>query len=123
MSRYYTIICLLFLQINGYAAVFTHKKTMPDTPVCIQVMKTFSPDGDGKDDVWKIGNLDCMIAAEVKIYSRWGELVYESEQYKNDWNGVKKKKPLPAGTYIYLLKILLANNTLTELKGDVTILR
>ncbi len=99
------------------------KKAMPDTPVCIQVMKTFSPDGDGKDDVWKIGNLDCMIAANVKIYSRWGELVYESEQYKNDWNGVKKKKPLPAGTYIYLLKILLANNTLTELKGDVTILR
>lgn len=125
MKKYCAITCLLFLYFNGYSAVYPkpQKYSLPDTPVCLRVMPAFSPNGDGKDDLWKIGNLDCIVAAEVKIYNRWGELVYESEQYKNDWNGEKKNKPLPQGVYMYIIKALLTDNTRSELKGSVSLLR
>jgi gliding motility-associated-like protein len=96
---------------------------MFDTLACMNVMKAFTPNGDGKDDVWKIGDLNCIANAQVKVYSRWGTLDYESKDYKNDWDGTKKGKPLPMGTYYYIIVAKLTDDTIKELKGDVTILR
>jgi gliding motility-associated-like protein len=94
-----------------------------DTIVCINIMKAFTPNKDGTGDYWQIGDLSCIANAQVKVFSRWGNLVFESKDYKNNWDGTEKNKPLPGGTYYYILTVALINNTTQELKGDVTILR
>lgn len=41
---------------------------------------------------------------EIKIYSRWGELVYKSNDLKFEWNGIFNRELLPAGTYAYVMR-------------------
>lgn len=74
---------------------------MPKT--AIQVVTGISPNGDGINDYWKIINIGAFGKCDVKIYNRWGDVVYESSDYKNDWDGKREGKTLPEGTYYYLI--------------------
>ncbi|WP_439882548.1 invasin domain 3-containing protein [Pontibacter sp. MBLB2868] len=69
----------------------------------------FSPDGDGENDVFTIyGAEDYRVS--LKIFNRWGTIVYENKDYKNDWdgaanNGVVLGNKLPDGTYFYIVDL------------------
>jgi gliding motility-associated-like protein len=66
-----------------------------------------SPNGDGLNDTWLLQNTAQYPELEVKIFNRWGNLVYEAEPYLNNWNGWSDKGnpdgPLPAATYFYYI--------------------
>lgn len=66
-----------------------------------------SPNGDQLNDLWILQNTAQYPELEVKIYNRWGGLVYEAKPYLNDWNGWSIKGspegPLPAATYFYYI--------------------
>lgn len=80
------------------------------------VPNVFSPNGDGKNDFFVIPFLDGYPENQVAVYSRWGKLVFESTNYKSDWNGDN----VPSGTYFYVVSA----PTLSEpLKGTVTIIQ
>ncbi|MCO5267799.1 MAG: gliding motility-associated C-terminal domain-containing protein [Brumimicrobium sp.] len=77
----------------------------------VEVVETFSPNGDGVNDFFNISNLDAYPNTEVWIYTRWGFEVYHSENYLNDWDGTSQSKLnvgkdiLPEGTYYYMIKL------------------
>ncbi|MFM2048771.1 MAG: hypothetical protein RI955_1319, partial [Bacteroidota bacterium] len=63
-----------------------------------------SPNDDGRNDVFKI---DCALNYpnnEIVIFNRWGNEVYSSKPYKNDWKGTYQNAQLPDGTYYYIFK-------------------
>ena len=66
-----------------------------------------SPNGDQLNDLWILQNTAQYPELEVKIYNRWGGIVYEAKPYLNDWNGWSVKGspegPLPAATYFYYI--------------------
>ena len=59
----------------------------------------------------------------MQVYNRYGGKVFESQDYKNNWDGTYKGKPVPDGTYYYVIDYELVNNTNIFKKGSVTILR
>ncbi len=67
----------------------------------------FSPDGDGKNDKLVFTGLEYFAPALLKVFNRYGTLVYESEEYQNDWGGtnLESNKPLPDGSYFYVLQL------------------
>lgn len=73
----------------------------------IIIPQFISPNGDGKNDTWIIQNIDLYPDNKVWVYNRWGNLVFSSEPYNNDWNGsytgFGNTGPLPASTYFYLI--------------------
>jgi gliding motility-associated-like protein len=74
----------------------------------IVVPQLITPNGDGKNDVWIIQNIQQYPEIKVWVYNRWGNLVYQSQPYNNDWNGYYTEGgnvngPLPASTYFYLI--------------------
>jgi len=75
----------------------------------IVIPNTFSPNGDGINDVWNVAALDTYANASVSIFNRYGSLVYKSAGYTNPWNGTRNGEQLPVGTYYYLID--LKNNT------------
>ena len=81
-----------------------------------------SPNGDGVNDVWQIDNIEKYPDCVVEIYNRWGELLFQSVGYINKWDGTFKGKPLPVGTYYYIINL---NDPLYPgaLTGPITILR
>jgi gliding motility-associated-like protein len=65
----------------------------------------------------------CTRQISVAVYNRYGGLVYKNDQYNNDWTGLYKGKPVPDGTYYYVVTYQLLTGSYIKLKGDVTILR
>lgn len=79
----------------------------------------FSPNGDGVNDYFEISGLGAYPNHKVYVYNRWGNMVYEGENYKNSWSGLWKEKPLPQGEYFYLVE--LNDEAKTNLAGVVSI--
>jgi gliding motility-associated-like protein len=79
----------------------------------IFVSELLTPNQSGEESTWRIVNIDKYPSANVKIYSPTGEIVYESWDYNNDWNGTNKDgKTLPTGPYFY--RIDRGNETTVE---------
>jgi gliding motility-associated-like protein len=81
-----------------------------------------TPNGDGKNDVWKLNDKINLNGSHLVIFSRWGETVYEADSYNNDWGGTYKgtSKKLPDGTYYYVLSVPARNNHIY--KGAISII-
>jgi gliding motility-associated-like protein len=90
-------------------------------PGTLWIPNTVTPNGDGSNDVWVIQALASFPGSGVHVYNRWGNLVYESADYQNDWRGTNGNTGaiLPDGTYFYILFVSDGR----VLKGYVTILR
>ncbi|WP_169312781.1 gliding motility-associated C-terminal domain-containing protein [Owenweeksia hongkongensis] len=87
----------------------------------VYIPNSFSPDGDGLNDMFEIGNLPP--DASLQIISRWGEVVYEARPYQNNWRGTTKSgKALPAGVYTYVLIYETSGKEINE-SGWVQVLR
>ncbi|MBL7921413.1 MAG: gliding motility-associated C-terminal domain-containing protein [Bacteroidia bacterium] len=77
----------------------------------IRIPEIFTPNGDGKNDVFYIPNIDFFPGNELLIFNRWGNLIYKMKGYNNDWDGSPNTNEktgggkLPAGTYYYLLNL------------------
>lgn len=92
-------------------------------PYCIKPLNAFTPNNDGYNDTWFITNGNCLKKAIVSVFNRYGSKVFESQDYRNDWNGTYNNKPLPDGTYYYVIDYELLNNTHVYKNGNVSILR
>jgi gliding motility-associated-like protein len=101
----------------------TDDVTITVVPYCVKPMDAFTPNGDGINDRWLITNGNCLISAKAQVFNRYGARVFESNNYKNDWDGTYKGKPLPDGTYYYVISFNILNGQTELLKGNVTILR
>lgn len=84
-----------FKQYEGYINV-TDVPTLPNI---------ITPNGDGYNDKWEI-DLEVFNNSTVTIFDRWGEIVYESDNYQNTWDGTFKDtgRRVADGTYFYVLK-------------------
>ncbi len=67
-------------------------------------MTVITPNSDGMNDYWYIENIDACDNTEVTIFNRWGDEIYSSSNYANDWDGTYDGNPLPVGTYYYVIK-------------------
>lgn len=92
-------------------------------PYCIKPQNAFSPNGDGINEYWLVTNNNCTSNVNAYVFNRYGTKVYESNDYQNNWNGTYKGKPLPDGTYYYILNFTLINGKKITAKGNVTIIR
>ena len=70
------------------------------------IPNAISPNGDGKNDVWKLNFLPFTNPnAEVTIFNRWGQTLFHSIGYFEPWDGTYKGEMLPEGTYYYVIKL------------------
>jgi len=75
------------------------------------IPEVFTPNGDGKNDVFEISGLDSYPNNSLQIFNRWGNPVYTAKPYKNDWDGTPNtagktgSSKLPTATYFYILDL------------------
>ncbi|GAA3940677.1 T9SS type B sorting domain-containing protein [Chitinophaga oryziterrae] len=82
------------------------------------IPNVFTPNGDGKNEKFDIGGLDKYPSSALYVYNRWGAMVYQSKDYRNNWDGTG----LNAGSYFYTLEVHKADGVRIY-KGWVEILR
>lgn len=86
----------------------------------LHVANLLTPNGDGENDFWYVENLGAVSNCPLKVFNRWGDLVFESNNYNNDWDGNLSGQPLPTGAYYYVFK---CGSTGEIHKGTVNLLR
>lgn len=101
---------------NGLKATAT--VLLKVTPRPLQIPNVFTPNGDGKNDVFEIVGLEGFEKVNVKVFNRWGNEVYNNGNYQNNWDGSN----LNEGTYYYLIVLNRAGKT-ESYKGWVLIKR
>jgi gliding motility-associated-like protein len=82
----------------------------------------FTPNGDGKNDVWQIPGLALYPEAWVQVFNRYGEIIYQTKDYNSrPWDGKYKGTDQPNGVFVYLIQLNDAQKRIV--KGYVTIIR
>lgn len=85
----------------------------------IEINNFLSPNGDGKNDRWEIKGNYLLDACQIKIVDSWGNLVYESQGYDNNWDGTVQGENLPQGNFYYIIDCGDGN----PLTGSITLIR
>jgi gliding motility-associated-like protein len=88
----------------------------------------FTPDGDGRNDLFRLIGMDTNVKIDLKIYNRTGFIVFTSDNIEQGWDGTWKGDPQPLGTYMWIAHIrFLDPDVITGgeiiLKGNVLLLR
>lgn len=87
----------------------------------LYIPNAFTPNGDGKNDKWEIPGLAMYPDAEVLVFDRAGQIMYQSkgDYVTAPWDGNYKGKRLPAAIYVYSIKLTSPDK---QLKGVVAII-
>ncbi|MRX38877.1 T9SS type B sorting domain-containing protein, partial [Flavobacterium sp. LC2016-23] len=79
-------------------------------PICLTVYNEFTPNNDGQNDLFRIDCIETHPNNELKVFNRYGALVYSKKKYENDWDGtanvsgvINRGDMLPTGTYFYVI--------------------
>jgi gliding motility-associated-like protein len=82
--------------------------TINNCDIEIQIPTAFTPDGDNSNDTWELDQLDATYPNNiVRIYNRWGNLIYESAKGNYNlipWNGTYNDDPLPVASYYFIIE-------------------
>lgn len=88
----------------------------------IYVPSAFTPNGDGLNDM--VTALPVGVTFEyLKIFDRWGKLVFETRDPKNGWNGKTGSLPGSTGTYVWVTRGVEGSGKIYQKKGTVTLIR
>jgi gliding motility-associated-like protein len=112
----------------------TNKEDITVTVVCnglnYFVPNTFSPNGDGVNDIFAPRGVGLARVNSMRIFNRWGEMVYERMNFlANDrsptggWDGTFKGKPASADVYVYIIEFVCENAAIVPVKGNVALVR
>ena len=105
-----------FIAINGLCRDTASIKGIVKLPIAIP--EVFTPNGDGIFDTWNIVGL-ASEQASIKVYNRWGSIVFESTGSYIPWDGDFNGNPVPDATYYYIIEV----EDDSTLHGNVTVVR
>jgi gliding motility-associated-like protein len=86
----------------------------------IVASNVFTPDGNGQNDTWVIRNVETFGDVNVRVFDRFGTMVYQETAYQNDWRGTRGNDILPDGTYYYVITFSTSER---KYNGALTIMR
>ncbi len=76
-----------------------------------------SPNDDGKNDFWKVDNVEIYVDFELKIFDQFGQIIFRTpSNYNNEFDGKYNGNPLPTGNYYYIFQ-----KGQKQFKGNITI--
>jgi gliding motility-associated-like protein len=91
------------------------------------IPNTFSPNGDGSNEIFYPRGQGLFKIKSLRIFNRWGELVFENREFQaNDpsagWNGMYKGKKGSPDVYVYQIEIYCTNDQVFKLAGNVALI-
>jgi gliding motility-associated-like protein len=114
-----------------YNAVVTDKNNCAESIVvdvdytfsfgCVVIPQVITPNNDGFNDEWRIKNIDLYPNAEVRVFNRWGKMVFSTKNLSdNPWDGRLNGKLVPTDSYHYILYL---NDGSEPRSGVISVIR
>lgn len=89
----------------------------------ILVPNAFTPNNDGRNDGWGMRVIGIIKLKQLRIYNRWGQVIFETADPSLRWYGMLNGKPVPAGTYVWTIEATDYFGKPIRQNGTVTLLR
>ncbi len=90
----------------------------------LYIPNAFTPNGDGKNDVFKASFGENITEYSLQIFNRYGEIVFENKDKNKGWDGTYRGARQPGGTFFWLINYkTTTDKNLQQLKGSVLIIR
>ncbi|MBL7812746.1 MAG: gliding motility-associated C-terminal domain-containing protein [Bacteroidetes bacterium] len=89
----------------------------------IYVPTSFTPNNDGRNDDWGPRNISAVKEYSLRIFNRWGQVIYETRNPMDAWDGTYKGEPVPDGAYSYDMYMVFLTRKKVRNTGTVTVLR
>ncbi len=94
-------------------------RALPDD---IFIPNSFSPNGDGLNDLLKVYGYT-ISDMQFMVFNQWGEKIFESRNQATGWDGRYKGQIQPAGVYIYVCRLTLRDGSVIQRKGSINLIR
>ena len=107
------LFVLIFLTTATTAPDNPHTENTNTCACEIYVPNVFSPNGDSKNDVFKaVPGTSCSLSQfSLKVFDRFGAMVFESSSTDEGWDGSFKGQNAPSATYLYVVQYELNEDT------------
>jgi len=112
----------LDIETNNGCLDHTEKMITIHPDFVVYTPSGFSPNGDGLNDVFEVKGIG-LKKFKLQVFSRWGELVFESDNIEDQWDGKYNGEFVPTGTYVYTIKYTSMLDKDKVLEGTVTVLK
>jgi len=90
-------------------------------PPLVRIPNLITPNGDNENDFWDLTELAELDMFDVRISDRQGKLVFNTQNYQNNWNAVDNQNTeLPPGIYFYYMKNRINGE---EFRGYIQVIR
>lgn len=114
-------VCLTARSIDGCLDTLC-KTVEADVHPAVDVPTGFSPNGDGSNDILYVRGA-AIEKLEFKLFNRWGELVFETNDQSRGWDGNYRGKKQDMDAYAWVLDVTFIDGTTMRKTGNVTLLR
>ncbi|MDA9329109.1 gliding motility-associated C-terminal domain-containing protein, partial [Flavobacteriales bacterium] len=105
-----------FPKVNKYTVCVEDKYT-------VDVPSAFTPNGAGENNIVYVKGHGVQELVYFRIYNRWGEMVFETNNINEGWNGNYKGQAQDMETFVYQAKVKFYNDTFGEKGGEITLIR
>lgn len=96
-SRKYRVVAYK----NGQPLTTSTSNTTEVVPfMSIYIPNSFTPNGDGMNDTFGAYG-EAVKEFSMQVFNRWGQLIFETSNYKQQWDGTYEGVKAPQGTYVY----------------------
>ena len=111
--------------VRGCSAVVGNIIVRDGSVDCLEERIVITPDGNGSNDEFIINCIEELQDTHLEIYNRWGQLVFETDNYDNTWEGTSQNgNLLPEGPYFFVLDYRdNGSGNMTQFRGSLTILK
>ncbi len=89
----------------------------------VSVPTAFTPNGDSRNDRFRIISAGNQEISVFRVFNRWGRLVWESADDEGAWDGTYQGEPQELGVYFWYLRYRCSNGVYAESHGEVTLVR
>lgn len=125
--KFNTFYQVYFTDNNGCSDIGSIQVNVICTNSSLFIPNTFSPNGDGSNDVFYPRGKGLERVKMLRIFNRWGEVVYEKRDFSvNDassgWNGIYKGNQPKADVYVYQAEVFCDNGDIIKLNGNIALI-
>jgi gliding motility-associated-like protein len=123
LSMTYNVVVSDENDCNASGSVFI--EVIEGKPVDFYIPNAFTPNDDGLNDRFEMNFPAGIQFKKLQIFDRWGEMIFQTNNPQNAWDGTYKNKLMPLEVYIYVLDYALSRSSekTISISGDVTLIR